>query len=177
VAFLAASRVIPTVDWYAGRNKPGLLGTYDPSILNEQIKLAKESADYVFVYVHWGVERSTIPESWQRAMAFGYIDAGADAVIGCHPHVLQGFEFYKGKLIAYSLGNFIWTDARMDTAALELTLTGNGGLAAKLYPYEIVDRATLTIDDAQRLESLRRHLTGISFNAEVNEGFEIIEKH
>ncbi|MCL2703456.1 MAG: AmmeMemoRadiSam system protein B [Defluviitaleaceae bacterium] len=169
VAFLAASRVLPWVNWYATRYQPGIFATYDPAELNSQITLAKQIADYVVVYVHWGVERSTVPENYQRTMARGYITSGADMVIGSHPHVLQGFEFYNGKLIAYSLGNFIFTDAQKDTAALEILIDSDGSLSAKIHPFEIVDRATLLITDPARIENMRRHLSDISFGVYIDE--------
>jgi poly-gamma-glutamate synthesis protein (capsule biosynthesis protein) len=53
------------------------------------------------------MEGSDLTMNYQRELARGYIDAGADVVLGAHPHVLQGFEIYKGKPIAYSLGNLI----------------------------------------------------------------------
>ncbi|MDR1663461.1 MAG: CapA family protein [Clostridiales bacterium] len=172
-AYLAASRVIPVVDWYAGKNLSGLFGAYDPTELNEQIALAKESHDYVIVYLHWGVERNPVPEDWQRNQARGHILSGADMVIGSHPHILQGFEFFNGKLIAYSLGNFIFSDAAKDTGALEVTVSPEGEFTYRFLPYEIINRRTVPINDADKRESLRASLNGISFGAEVNKQFEI----
>ena len=85
-----------------------MLTTYDPKILVDEIKKLREQCDYLVVYVHWGIERSERPEDYQRSLGKQYIDAGADVVIGSHPHVLQGVEYYKGKPIVYSLGNFIF---------------------------------------------------------------------
>lgn len=66
------------------------------------------------------------PEAWQREFAKQMIDAGADAIIGSHVHVLQGFEYYKGKPIAYSIGNFLFPDyvtgPKADTGLLHLKL-------------------------------------------------------
>ncbi|MCL2699462.1 MAG: CapA family protein [Defluviitaleaceae bacterium] len=174
IAFLAASRVIPALDWHAAYDRPGHFETYDPRALNAQITLAKAETDFVVVYVHWGVERNIFPEDWQRTMARGYINAGADMVIGAHPHVLQGFEYYNGGWIAYSLGNFIWTNTRLDTAALEFTLLPDGGMVPRIYPYEIVNRATIPLTDPTRAEVLRAHLNNISFGVEVNEEFVLV---
>lgn len=63
-------------------------------------------AQLVIVSIHWGEEKSTEPNEQQRTLARKAIDAGADLVIGTHPHVLQGIERYNGRYIAYSLGNF-----------------------------------------------------------------------
>ena len=71
-----------------------------------QIVKYKTPATLVIVFMHWGSELAKSPFLWQQTMARQFIDAGADAVVGAHPHVLQGIEVYKGKCIAYSLGNF-----------------------------------------------------------------------
>lgn len=60
----------------------------------------------VVVNIHWGVESATLPTASQQRAAHAMIDAGADLIIGHHPHVLQGIECYNGRYIAYSLGNF-----------------------------------------------------------------------
>ncbi|NCU41946.1 MAG: CapA family protein [Candidatus Moranbacteria bacterium] len=72
------------------------------------IKKEKEMSDFVVVYTHWGQEYKTISDQKQKNLAHNFIDAGADAVIGSHPHVIQEKEVYKGKTIYYSLGNFIF---------------------------------------------------------------------
>lgn len=126
IGFLGATRVIPEHSWTASRSNSGLFTTYDPTKLLEEIQAAKETCDYVVVYVHWGVERNTEPEDYQKTLARQYIDAGADAVIGAHPHVLQGIEYYHGKPIFYSLGNFVFANRAYETMMAELTLTDSG---------------------------------------------------
>ncbi|BFT70497.1 CapA family protein [Paenibacillus sp. P36] len=109
IAFFGFSRVVPEASWKAGPGRIGVAETYNYKPPVEAIQKAKESADLVVVVAHWGVERSDNPDKYQTDLAHRYIDAGADLVVGGHPHVLQGFEQYKGKWIAYSLGNFIFT--------------------------------------------------------------------
>ncbi|MDR1690046.1 MAG: CapA family protein [Clostridiales bacterium] len=169
IAFLNASRVIPVVDWYASSTKPGVFGTYDPAELNAQIVLAKENADYVIVCVHWGVEKSVTPVEYQVNMAKGYIDNGADAVIGSHPHVLQGFEYYKNKPIAYSLGNFVFTDINKNTMAITLTLTGGEVPQIKIIPYHISNRKTTLMENEDDKLALKAHLEEISFGVTIDD--------
>lgn len=126
IGFLGASRVIPESSWAATKYQSGVFTTYDPTVLLEQIREAKEVCDFVVVCVHWGVERNTEPEDYQISLGRQYIDAGADAVIGSHPHVLQAMEYYQGKPIYYSLGNFIFSNRDYETAMVELTLTDEG---------------------------------------------------
>jgi len=72
------------------------------------IKKLKETTDFVIVLPHWGEEYELMPSENQKREARLFIDAGADAVIGGHPHVIQPAEIYKGKAIFYSLGNFVF---------------------------------------------------------------------
>lgn len=126
IGFLGASRVIPESSWAATKYQSGVFTTYDPTQLLAEIQTAKEVCDFVVVYVHWGVEQSEQPEDYQKELARQYIDAGADAVIGSHPHVLQELEYYQGKPIVYSLGNFIFSNRDYETAMVELVLNGEG---------------------------------------------------
>jgi poly-gamma-glutamate capsule biosynthesis protein CapA/YwtB (metallophosphatase superfamily) len=73
-------------------------------------RVAEVSArvDVLLVSLHWGVQFHARPGRWQRRLAQRLIDAGADAIIGHHPHVLQTVETYAGKPIVYSLGNFVF---------------------------------------------------------------------
>ncbi|MCL1819880.1 MAG: CapA family protein [Oscillospiraceae bacterium] len=167
VGILAASRVVPSVSWYARNNKPGMLTTYDPALLNSAIGEAKEVCDFVIVYVHWGVERNTEPEPYQRQLARGYIDAGADAVIGTHPHVPQGFEIYKDKPIAYSLGNFIFTSSHPDTLAVRLNLTDDE-IWMEVLPCRIVSPYVSLTEEQDKIASALKKLENISFDVVID---------
>ncbi|HEY7125490.1 MAG TPA: CapA family protein [Ktedonobacterales bacterium] len=76
--------------------------------LRQDVPLARAKADFVIAFVHWGIEYQTAFNSHQRHLAQVAIDAGADLVVGAHPHVIQPYEMYQGKLIVYSLGNFVF---------------------------------------------------------------------
>ncbi|MHB9025152.1 MAG: CapA family protein [Armatimonadota bacterium] len=137
IAFFAASRVLPSTSWYAGSQRAGIAQAYNPARLLSGLRTARSRADIVIVYLHWGKERAVTPDLQQRALARQCIDAGADLVIGSHPHVLQGFEYYRGKLIAYSLGNFVFTNARNNTAILQTTFVNGVLQNAVAIPCEI----------------------------------------
>jgi poly-gamma-glutamate synthesis protein (capsule biosynthesis protein) len=86
-------------------------------------------ADYIVVNLHWGTENARTPDESQRTFAHALIDAGADAVIGHHPHVLQGIERYGNGVIVYSLGNFVFggnSRSSYDTGLFQIRLTNNG---------------------------------------------------
>lgn len=81
-------------------------GEYLQENIVSRIKEIKDSTDIQIVFFHGGLERLHSPESWKKAGCHAFVDAGADLVVGAHPHVLQPLEQYKGVDIAYSLGNF-----------------------------------------------------------------------
>ena len=73
------------------------------------IKYIDGDVDYVIVSIHWGYEYQHKPDSYKQiGPAHAFVDAGADFVIGHHPHVVQSFEVYNDRFIFYSLGNFIF---------------------------------------------------------------------
>lgn len=170
-AIFAATRVSPSADWYAGNKKAGVLQTYDPKGLNAAISEAEGIYDHTIVFLHWGIERNEIPEDYQRTLAKGYIDAGADLVIGCHPHVLQGFEYYQGVPIVYSLGNYLFGNRTGDTLLLNAEFSKDDSLKIQLIPCRRVDGVLTRI---QEPDQLYRHLTEISFGAAVTHGGELI---
>lgn len=104
----------------------GFLGYYFlEGNVEEDVSALKQAVDVVIVNFHWGTERSNFPESYQVDLAHRAIDAGADLVIGHHPHVLQGMERYKDGIIAYSLGNFIFggnSRRQHDTCVFQLII-------------------------------------------------------
>jgi poly-gamma-glutamate capsule biosynthesis protein CapA/YwtB (metallophosphatase superfamily) len=107
VAYLAFSDVVPP--GFAADAKHGGIATgRQLSTVTGAIKQAKTQADYVIVSFHWGVEYQDYATAQQVHDAHAAIDAGADMVAAHHPHVIQAVELYKGKLIAYSLGDFVF---------------------------------------------------------------------
>lgn len=164
-AFFGATRVSPSYDWYATKSQPGLFQTYDPAMLNEKIAAANEKYDHVIVFVHWGIERNDIPEEYQRTLAQGYIDAGADLIVGCHPHVLQGFEYYNGIPIVYSLGNYLFGNRTGETLLLQAVFSPEGTLDIQLVPCQ---RKNGVLSRITEPAALYEYLNSISFNAKVS---------
>jgi poly-gamma-glutamate capsule biosynthesis protein CapA/YwtB (metallophosphatase superfamily) len=92
---------------------PGIL-PMDRALMVEDIKVARERADLVFVCLHWGFENQPNVHPKQVEIAHLLVDAGADGIIGHHPHIPHGIEVYKQRPILYSLGNFIFGRARRE---------------------------------------------------------------
>ncbi len=119
--------------WLAGPATPGMAFA-DVETLSAAVRAADELADYVFVTIHWGIEltRGPMPDDVERAHAA--IAAGADAVFGHHPHVLQPLEFHAGRPIFWSLGNFVWHNRISRTGVAEVTITHSGDISARIIP-------------------------------------------
>ena len=125
IAYVAASRAeknIMTPE--ATADSPGILRCYDMTLFLDSIKKAAGQADIVIALPHWGTEYSETLEQAQIDGAIACIDAGADAVIGAHTHCLQGVTTYRGKPVAYSLGNFWFNERTLDTMLFEIRLSG-----------------------------------------------------
>lgn len=169
IGFLGASRVIPVHTWNANSYTPGMLTTYDPEILLGEIQKAKTVCDYVVVYVHWGIERAEMPKDYQRTLGQQYIDAGADLVIGSHPHVLQGIEYYKDKPIVYSLGNFVFGSSIPKTALLQVELEGEN-VELSLIPCTSSAGYTKSLDEESKIQDFYRYMEKLSFQVTIDEG-------
>ena len=134
IAYIAATRAekrIFTPD--ARQSRYGVFYAYDPEPVCARIREAREQADYVIAYLHWGTENSYTLEDEQMRDARLYIDAGADIVIGSHAHCLQGVEFYEGKPIIYNLGNFWFNMKKCETALLKVSIT-RSSIQCRLIP-------------------------------------------
>jgi poly-gamma-glutamate capsule biosynthesis protein CapA/YwtB (metallophosphatase superfamily) len=107
VAYLSFTQRIPSY-FMPTSTTPGIASGNDMKSVRNAIQAAKQQADYVIVSFHWGVEQSYQANASQVRDGRAAVDAGADMVLSHHPHVMQGVEFYKGRLIAYSLGNFLF---------------------------------------------------------------------
>lgn len=170
IGFLAASRVYPDTSWVANSKKPGMVSGYDPSILIKEIEAAGEYCDYLVVYMHWGIERDEKPQEYQRTLGRQLIDAGADLVIGSHPHVLQGIEYYQGKPIVYSLGNFIFGSSIPKTALLraDVDLEQNQ-VKLSLVPGTSGAGFTKELTDPGKKAEFYQYMQEISFGVTIDE--------
>ena len=95
-------------EFEAGPDTPGVAWSDDRDVVADISAARAAGADLVVPFMHWGWEGEPNPSRRQRRLARKMIDAGADLVVGGHPHITQGTEVYRGRLIVYSLGNFVF---------------------------------------------------------------------
>ncbi|HAB94001.1 MAG TPA: capsule biosynthesis protein [Lachnospiraceae bacterium] len=106
----------------AEEDSPGVFRCLDDEDLCEQVREAKEHADLVIVFVHWGTELMPAAEESQISKAEDLAEAGADLIVGAHPHVLQNIEYVNGVPVFYSLGNYFFSASTRDSGVLRVTV-------------------------------------------------------
>ncbi|WP_374148496.1 CapA family protein [Priestia megaterium] len=153
----------------ANDNDPGILPA-KPEIFIPLIQEAKEKANLVVVHAHWGEEYDTTPSPRQKGLAKAMADAGADIILGHHPHVLQPIDTYKNTVIFYSLGNFVfdqgWSASR-ESALVQYKLKKDGTARFEVTPL-LIKEATPTLLskwDAYYKEKIFKRLTKTSSSA------------
>jgi poly-gamma-glutamate synthesis protein (capsule biosynthesis protein) len=157
IAFLAYSLTYPE-EFFAGQSRPGTAPGY-AAFIEADIKAARRQADYVAVSFHWGKELARQPQPYQVRTARKAVDAGADLVLGHHPHVLQGIERYKNGVIFYSLGNFAFgSRSSHSDRSMIARITLDGGIKeVEIIPLNVLNRevgyqpALLSGEDGKRL--------------------------
>lgn len=134
----------------AGRNRAGVNSVVrSDAALVKSVAAWRQRADIVVVFMHWGVEYTKCPSKSQRNIAAHLAAAGADIVVGAHPHIQQGMGMMGKTLVAYSLGNFIWFwNDRLDrasTGVLHVRMRGRTVVSSRWQPTRTLDSGEPTV--------------------------------
>ena len=173
IAFVSATEIERYSNYTkeATETEAGVLKTLDPTIYNQVIAEAKENSDYVIASVHWGAEGTYKNNTAQSRLAKGFVDAGADAVIGGHPHRMQGIEYIDGVPICYSLGNFWFSTGTLYTTIAQVQIDDKGELSLRMLPCKQQDMTT-TMLTGEEAEDFYKFLADISRNIVIDkEGY------
>jgi poly-gamma-glutamate synthesis protein (capsule biosynthesis protein) len=137
IGIVAAAAIFPKGFW-ATDSTPGIFFPWRERLI-EIVDSTRKVVDLLFVTFHWGAEKRNTPKKYQIGLAHLVINHGADLVWGHHPHVIQGIEFYKGKPIFYSLGNFIFASYSRTQTGMIVQVTYNHKKLSriKLYPLKL----------------------------------------
>ncbi len=177
IAFFGYSMTFPQ-EFYATEDSSGTAYP-GPDLMVNTMAAWKDSVDFMVVSFHWGAEKRETPKDYQIYFAHLAIDNGADLVLGHHPHVLQGMELYKNRLIAYSLGNFAfgsYSENAVESIILKTYLLDDGLFYAQCIPINVDNREVefqpriLTGDRKQEVISRLQKLS-----LQLNSGKNIIE--
>ncbi|MFD0771341.1 CapA family protein [Bacillus sp. CGMCC 1.60114] len=176
--FISFVRFMPDSAWVATNDKPGIANGYDLNLVTKTIKEQKKDADYMIVYMHWGVEKTNRPADYQKEYVQKMVEAGANAIVGSHPHWLQGFEYYNKVPVAYSLGNFLFPDYvtghSAETGVLTIKFKGKN-VQMSFNPYMIRNNQITPLQDTEK-QNMLQYLQSISNNVQIDKDGNIINK-
>lgn len=142
------------------------------------VSKAKEETQLVLINIHWGNEYQHFFNKYQQEVAYYLIGAGADIIVGHHPHVVQGMEVYEGVPIFYSLGNFIFdqyfSPETQEGLALDLVVSSEN-IKIKLMPHRSIRSAPRFMDDSERVAFFTKYSLWSEVSEEIKEELKLGE--
>ncbi len=155
----------------AGPDSPGVFRCWNVDRLLEVVANAKQVSDYVIVYIHWGTEATDELDWAQKEQAPKIAEAGADLIIGDHPHVLQQIGYCNDTPVIYSLGNYLFNSRAQDTCLVRVTLDGNGLKSLQFIPGRQEDCAVFMHQGTEK-ERVLSYMRSISQGVNIDgDGF------
>ncbi len=137
IAFIAATQIerndVPDTK-AATEDSPGVFRCLNDALLLEKIREARDKNAFVVVFIHWGTESTTEIDYLQRDQAKEIAEAGANLIIGAHPHVLQKIDYVSGVPVVYSMGNYIFNSRTLDSCMIQATLHKDGAMNLQFIP-------------------------------------------
>ena len=153
----------------AGEHTPGVLKTQQTKALFSAIRTAEKNSDYVIAYMHWGAEGAVKCDREQNEIAKQCAKAGADAVIGGHPHRMQGVSFVEGTPVAYSLGNFWFSTGTLYTAIAQIQIDDKGELSLRMLPCVQKNMKTSLLGSEEEKKEFYHYLADVSTGVGIDE--------
>ena len=153
----------------ATENSAGVFRCWNPEKLCEVVAKAKENSDFVIVCIHWGTENESEPDWAQLDQAPKLAKAGADLIIGDHPHCLQGITYCENTPVVYSLGNFWFNSKTVDTGMIRVSLSRDGIKSMQFIPAIQSDCRVNMVYGEEReriLSDLRNLSPGVQIDAD-----------
>ena len=178
IAFVASTDIERTLQYTkeATATEAGVLKTRNPQRFINVIKQAVETSDYVIAVPHWGTEGTLYADGTQKRQARLYAEAGADVIIGGHPHRLQGIAYYGETPVAYSLGNFWFSNGTLYTTVAQVVIQADGKLQFRFLPCEQKDLTTGLLTDKTEMDEFYHYLAKISSDVVIDEEGNVYNK-
>ncbi|MCI5873953.1 MAG: CapA family protein [Clostridiales bacterium] len=178
IAIVAASQIERTFQYTreATRTEAGVLKTLNPDRFLRVIEKADANSDYVIVVPHWGTEGTLYPDTSQRMLAERFVQAGADVIIGSHPHRLQGVGYVENVPVVYSLGNFWFSDGTLYTTVAQVVIQTDGEIRVRFLPCEQRDMVTSLLVEQEEKDSFYHYLAAISMRVGIDADGNVYDK-
>lgn len=151
----------------AGENSAGVFRCWNEERIYDVVREAKEQSDFVITYIHWGTELSETLHWAQSDQAVKLADAGADLIVGDHPHCLQEITYIGDTPVVYSMGNFWFNSKTQDTGLLKVVLDENGLNSMQFVP-AIQSGCRTSIAPAGEKERILAYLRTLSPNVHID---------
>ena len=151
----------------ATEDSPGTFRCYESEALLERIREADANSDVTIVFLHWGTESTTDLDWRQTTQAKECAQAGADVIVGAHPHVIQGIGYEGDVPVFYSLGNYWFSSKNLDSALLTLDVNKDGVVSAQFLPCLTRNCQTLEATGSEKtrvLNLMRRLSPGVAID-------------
>ena len=171
IAFVSATQIerLDTPDTKeATETSPGVFRCWNGDKLLETIREAAANSDFVVAYIHWGTENVAELDWAQLKQAPELVAAGADLVIGDHPHCLQPIGVIQGVPVIYSLGNFWFNSKTLDTGMVEVVIDETGIVSYQFIPCLQSGCKTTLLQGAEK-ERVLSYMRGISEGVRIDE--------
>ena len=154
----------------AQEGKPGTFDCYRPEMLFEAVRKAKEQSDYCITVLHWGSEGKSTPNEKQLMLSRGAAEAGADLIIGGHPHVLQTIGRAGTVPVVYSLGNYLFHSGTYDTGVIQAVFRPSEKRLESLrfVPMQCRNMKVFTLSGSEK-ERLLKYMRSLSPEVQIDE--------
>lgn len=164
IAYVSATQIERMTQYTkeATKTEPGVLKTLDPEHFLQVVHKAASTSDYVIAEVHWGTEGTLYPDASQKNLANQIASAGADVIIGGHPHRLQSAGFVGNVPVAYSIGNFWFSTGTLYTTLAKVTIREDGEVKLSFVPCVQENLKTRMLTDSDETDGFYRYLAAIS---------------
>ena len=170
IAFVAATQIerMASPDTKgATETSAGVFRCLEIGPLLETVREAKEKSDFTIVFIHWGTEGTDALDHWQLEQAPQIAEAGADLIIGAHPHVLQPVGFLGDVPVVYSLGNFLFNSRTLDSCIVEAEI-GKNGLERLQFLPAVQSNCRVSLAEGAEKERILQYMREISPEAEFD---------
>lgn len=150
--------------------KPGTFDCYRPEMLFEAVRKAKAESDYCIAVLHWGSEGKSTPNEKQLMLSRGAAEAGADLIIGGHPHVLQTIGRAGAVPVVYSLGNYLFHSGTYDTGVIQAVFRPSEKRLESLrfVPMQCRNMKVFTLSGSEK-ERLLKYMRSLSPEVQIDE--------
>ena len=159
----------------ATEGSPGVFRTVDDTLLLERIRQEKEAGYFVIVCMHWGRELESAINWLQERQAPEIAAAGADLIVGAHPHILQQISYIDGVPVVYSLGNFLFNSRTLDSAILKAEINENR-LETLTFVPAIQSGCTVRVASEGERARIISYMNELSGSAFIEEDGRVVER-